>query len=92
VTGSGRAASQCICNLDTPTSGDNVADIPDAGNHVQWCHWEETRVAMSLSSRARRPGRAPRPAHHMSRRATGGLLQDGAAGFGRAVWHAQAVL
>jgi hypothetical protein len=44
---------------------------------------EEIRVAMSLSSRARRP------AHHMSRRATGGLLQDGAAGNGRAVWHAQ---
>jgi hypothetical protein len=25
----------------------------------------------------------------MSRRATGGLLQDGAADFGRAVWHAE---
>jgi len=29
------------------------------------------------------------PAHHMSRRATGGLLQGGAVGNDRAVWHAQ---
>jgi hypothetical protein len=29
------------------------------------------------------------PAHHMSRRATGGLLQGGAAGNGRAVWHSE---
>jgi hypothetical protein len=36
---------------------------------------------MSLSSRG--------TTHHMSRRATGGLLQDGAAGNGRAVWHSQ---
>jgi hypothetical protein len=42
---------------------------------------EEIRVAMSLSSRG--------TTHHMSRRATGGLLQDGAAGNGRAVWHSQ---
>jgi hypothetical protein len=28
----------------------------------------------------------PGSANHMSRRATGGLLQDGAVGDGRAVW------
>ena len=28
-----------------------------------------------------------RSANHMSRRATGGLLQDGAVGDDRAVWH-----
>jgi hypothetical protein len=54
---------------------------------------EEARVAMSMSpadsecaprERARRE-----PAHHTSRRATGGLLQDGAVGNDRAVRHAQ---
>ena len=43
------------------------------------------------SERPRRERARREPAHHMSRRATGGLLQDGAVGNDRAVWYAQSL-